>query len=760
MKKSLIFFTALLFSNLLRAQTNIETQLVYTDTANYLFTSEWQYLSTDVYLFNPHKFDQLINEMEFQDMGRKWFSRTNTEEKLEYLFVSASLKKVKFLSNTDLVYPLYNFQINRDNDKKYRTYISDNISHIRIVDNLPLYSAGNHIDAEIKVQAITNNNSDMLISLVGKQLQGLSEITNPSAAVFSLIGEFGNFLESNTRKKEYRFSSTIRLYEQKNFDTRLHSVKVFVLHTPKSSNFNYSDSVFSTYMDTTVQPNINRDKLQQLIDFNDLPVLVVCNYRSMYQMDQISGDEVTREAIDERRARLLIDNKNGLISDETYKLERDFLRFLTVFVELKNSLELYKLNQSSGNIEVTHKNLPKVLSRYSSLLTLHSELKQKYKGSPIYSSVFVGEYDEILSFARLYLGADPNLRTVKLLAQTLKALESGEPADSMQMEHTLQVLNKGMEWGKEFSEQTAEGAKAKQHLVQIEHQLYNQYFKQKVIELESSEYNTITQKKARLLKQKANITHCKLCKKEVLDAVDQYNLRAITIKTRQWQLKKDSLISSWSDSVLQYVSMEKCLRENLLTMKQIGNTPTSFDLLRFHHQRLSSHLDALMEKLKVQFQSPDLETLQKFNESLVRQSVLTQQQFDFFRRNNPQLFICNFIKPEVRQPDTAAFQFKADSLVKAVKRQLQVFRELDLIIYAKIDRAGTDSIQQNTINQVEENRKLIERLSGLVEEVPNLLKKDDFLKLEKEIGLLMNQIGQNFNYYCAKYPSDCIEQEH
>ena len=49
------------------AQTNIEPYLLYSDTVTFPFTSEWQYLSTDIFLFNPDKFGDVINELDFYE---------------------------------------------------------------------------------------------------------------------------------------------------------------------------------------------------------------------------------------------------------------------------------------------------------------------------------------------------------------------------------------------------------------------------------------------------------------------------------------------------------------------------------------------------------------------------------------------------------------------------------------------------------------------------------------------------------------------
>jgi hypothetical protein len=55
------------------------------------------------------------------------------------MFITARLKNVKFFGENDITYPLYNFQISKDKDNRYQTMVSDNIDHVRIVDN-SLYS--------------------------------------------------------------------------------------------------------------------------------------------------------------------------------------------------------------------------------------------------------------------------------------------------------------------------------------------------------------------------------------------------------------------------------------------------------------------------------------------------------------------------------------------------------------------------------------------------------------------------------------------
>ena len=217
LKKYILFISFILtFTTYSFAQNDLETVLRFADTTNFNFSGEWQYLSSDIYLFNPNKFSNLINELpintETKKGKRKRKKSKIQEEVIEYLFISAKLKDVKFFGNNEITYPLYNFQINKDPENKYQTFISDNIDHIRIIDNLPLYAAGDYIDAEVNVKAITNNDGDQILNLIAKQLQNISKIATPTEAIMSLIGEFGKFMESSTRKKEYKLLKYYQLY--------------------------------------------------------------------------------------------------------------------------------------------------------------------------------------------------------------------------------------------------------------------------------------------------------------------------------------------------------------------------------------------------------------------------------------------------------------------------------------------------------------------------------------------------------------------
>ena len=341
MQKSLLKFLLVVIlttgvTTIFLGQSKIKTRLLHADTSSYDFTGEWQYLSTDVYLFNGSQFTRLINELNFnkEQKGGLFFFKKETNEFLEYLYITASLKNVRFFDQREITYPLYNFRIDREKDNRYRTYISDDIDHIRIIDNFPLYSAKDYIDAEINVHAITNNSGDQVLRLVASQLKNISKITNPSTAVLSLVGELGNFMESSSRRKEYHFRSTIRLYEKKDFDSRIHSVKVFALVTENSEGYDLQNNRLRAYLMNPSHRSVDRKKLKELLDMKDYPYLVVVNYKSLYRMEEVSGDEINFATIEKRKIKIENDFNAGLINEDTYQQEPDFLDFLTIFSNL------------------------------------------------------------------------------------------------------------------------------------------------------------------------------------------------------------------------------------------------------------------------------------------------------------------------------------------------------------------------------------------------------------------------------------------
>lgn len=554
-----IFFCLAFISNLAKSQRDIEPKLVFSDTSNFEFTGEWQYLSTDIYLFNGEKFANLINELDFTNVKsgkRKARKKGIEEERLEHLLITANLKNVKFFGGNDITYPLYNFQITKDNDSKYQTFVSDNIESIRIIDNLPLYSANNFIDAEIRVRAITNNDADQMLNLVASQLKNISKLLNPTEAIFGIIGEFGNFLDANTRKKEYRFSSTIRLFEQKNFDTRIHSIKVYALSTANSKSVEIDPQPLSTYIDTLNHTSVSKLTLKKLISHTEYPLVVVVNYKSLYDMVEVTGDEVNFANIEKRKFKIESDFRAGLINADTYRQEKDYINFLTVFANLKSNLEVYSLSYKTGNTDALSSSLFRMLQYYRQLIKASDEIKFKYKGNTTYLNVFKKEYESILGYASLYLDDDHNLKQLKNLVKTLIELEANPNIQQSSLESVISSLRFSDMFKTDMMTQSQEGQLISNHLQRLEEQYYQSAFEPDIKGLS----NINAQTDITLLKQRVRNTPCGVCRSRGLDAIKEYDSRCNEYMRKKELAKVDSIINTlkpWVFSKLQSIALIK-----------------------------------------------------------------------------------------------------------------------------------------------------------------------------------------------------------
>lgn len=117
------------------------------------------------------------------------------------------------------------------------------------------------------------------------------------------------------------------------------------------------------------------------------------------------------------------DYRANLINTETYRQEKDFIQFITVFANLKTNLEMYKLNYKTGNSDAFSAGLFRVIQYYRQILKAFTEIEYKYEGKSTYNTVFKGEYESIIGFANLYLEEDHNLKLSKDLVYTILELE-------------------------------------------------------------------------------------------------------------------------------------------------------------------------------------------------------------------------------------------------------------------------------------------------------------------------------------------------
>ncbi|QKG78730.1 hypothetical protein [Tenuifilum thalassicum] len=689
-------------------QRDIEPRLLFSDTANFSFTGEWQYLSTDIFLFNGDKFSTLINELDFArtEPRRRWRKKRSLEtEQLEYLFITASLKNVKFFGDNDITYPLYNFQISRDKENKYQTFVSDNIDHVRIIDNLPLYSARDFIDAEIRVKAITKNDRDQVLSLVASQLKNLSKITTPTDAVMSIIGEFGNFIESNTKKKEYHFSSTIRLFEQKNFDTRLHSIKLYLLTTANTPPVDFSNSELRNFLDTVNLGFVNRNQLRKLISIKDYPVIVVANYKSLYRTVQISGDEVTFANIEKRKIKVETDFRQGLINAETYRQEKDLLGFLNIFAQLKNHLDVYKLNYRTGNNDAISVSLFRVMQYYRQLLKAYDEIKFKYQGNNTFTTIFKREYESILGFASLYLDDDPNLKSTKDLVNTTVSLEANPNIDDSALEKTISILRFSNVFKPELMQQNLEGKIIQNHIQILEEKLFKIQFEPEIEKLRNTEANEKNKSVIDSLLRLTRSTSCGLCREQALNAITDFNAKLDKYYLNLELQKFDSLVQVLQPWIFQKLETIQLMKDNFNTLYPNNQNLESAKYLYGKIAEIERDVKNLNDFIKVDLTGKELPIVKQLNDKLININRQVESKHQLVCKLRPELCSKQIKQPVVMDSNNFEKLFERSD---SVARQAAIFHS---IFSFKVNRALKDD--SLNISKKLEIDKLIKQLDEL-----------------------------------------------
>ncbi len=624
-----------------KAQAEVETRLCYADTTTFSFTGEWQYLSTDIYLFNGSQFSRVINEMSFSLADGKKKSRAERkrgmgEERLEFLMITAQLQNVRFFGDKDIVYPLYNFQINTDRDKKYQTFVSDNIEAIRIIDNLPLYSAGDRIDAKIAVQAISQNNRDQLFSFIGSQLRSISSLANPVGAVFSLINEFGKFIESSSRKKEYRFSSTIRLFEQKNFDTRLHSVRIYQLLPSGASASAIPTDSLTAHIHRGSNAELTRPLLLELLPYSEYPFIVVANYKSLYRMQPIRGDEVNQTSIDKRKLRIENSFQSGLINEYTYKQEKDFISFLNLFSDFKAKLELYNMNFKMGNIDAAINGLSDLSRQYGMLLKTYDEADFKYRNDATFKSIFRSEYSAILDYADLYMDGDHNLKSCKGMIRTMLDVEKGGiPKEQLMVEEYIRNLRFSDNL-KDFTQRTPEGQTIARQLTQAEAYLLEKGFATDILIISKAKPLSDNLELVEALKDKAAKTACQSCRERSMDAITAFY-------TRYDENRREELLNQVrvqqkqvDEKMFDYLSNAQLMEQNLTVL---DSTSVGYGLAERYVKDFRNDTDSLNAMLTDNINSQSFPFINAYVDKLRYLQLRLDERLEFISRQRPELLL-------------------------------------------------------------------------------------------------------------------------
>ena len=604
----LLSLTYLLISQI-SAQETIKTYAAYKKKVNFDFTSEWQYLSTDLYLMNSDKFTYLINQIAMNSSGKK--KKRGGNDYIQSLFINAKIKDVKFFGG-DVVYPIFSFQIQKD--EEYTTQITDNIGVIRLIDNLPLSSSKDYIDAEISGDIITNNNANQFLRMVAVQMQNISRFSQPNMAAFELIGELGKFLESRTTGKQYQFTSTIRLYEEQDFNRRLHSVNIFVFVPNSLAKVTVTTGNLTNYLNTE-NPVINQKKLRQLITFRRYPIIVVVNYKSRYETEPVIGDQIDNEYIAERKRKMSNAFKNELINEETYIFENELIKYLELFVRLKLDINNYNLNKQNKITEDFSKNLFVIMQDYRRLLDYKRQKESQYFNNSGFNNEFKEKYETVLNTAKIYLAADQDLKNIKDVMNILyRPMADNLQRDSAMMEQDLKVLH-SINFP-EDEKQSMEARMVQKNIRETETSLYNSEFLKVVNELHNLPVDENNYKQLNKYNKLASYTNCFYCKQKLNEAIGIY-MQDFEKERKKKAIEENEMQKQTSMSFLfDYIKKKNCMDKNLQAIDE-NNQPEFFSLFETEYGKFKTYLSRLSEIIKSDVEAMDLEEIKEQNENMI-----------------------------------------------------------------------------------------------------------------------------------------------
>ncbi|GEO06387.1 hypothetical protein AAE02nite_40510 [Adhaeribacter aerolatus] len=605
------------------AQNAVQTRLAYNFTDKFTFSDEWQYLSTDIYLFNGSKFTRVVNELE-NGAGR---DKKNYRKDLEYMFISAQLKNIKIFGNENVIYPLYNFNISTDK-KEYTTEVSDNIEVIRIIDKLPVSDESKNIEATIQAKAITNDETGDMFNIVSSQLLNISKLTNPSGALLSLVGEFGNLLGTTSKKKEYRFSSTIRLYEGQDFDTRLHSVRMYVLVPPDAKQPTLRMARFAEYLGGG-HANLDRRKIEELVNYKDYPFLIIANYKSLYKTDVLSGNEINTELIEKRKQKITNAHDAGLVKDETFKQEMFYIEYLRTFAELKQNLNHYKLNYRNNISEANSKTLFSIIQSYRNIKSLQRQREKEFAKNSTFQTIFKPEYQAVAASADLYLEGDHNLKNSKELVLTLLELDTEikNNLNAAKREAYLAKLNAVELPNKEYLATTIEGEAINRYITLLEDMQYKELFEKDVNKLATLAGTDENLAFRNSLMERAGATKCVRCREQVREAVLSFNKRYEASKTQEARKKTEELRKLADAKVTEFLKKKYCIDNNIKSSFPAEAVPAFVARFSEKNNDLGKQTEELNAFLKEGFKGEKLENITDYNNRL---EVLMKQIEDGF----------------------------------------------------------------------------------------------------------------------------------
>lgn len=540
-----------------QAQDMLVVNSEFKKNTPYEFNKEWHYLTSELFLFNGTKFQGVISDL-YASLSKKAKASAPAPENV---LITA---KIDGTALGNLSYPIFNFNIDNSNGQ-IKTFTSDNYEAIRIMDNLPLSSLSNgKIDCNINIDLITKERGTKVYEFVASQLTQIASWTStPLVCAQTLVGELGALILAKNEKKEYKFNSTIRLYEEEDFSKRVASVSIYSFIPSSHGRSDIDTSAISKFIDSNDNPKLDRNKLTSLVRSSHYPFMVIVNYKSKYVSEPVIGDQTTTETVDARLSKVKKAYESGLLSSEIYTQELKLVEYLYSFVTLKSSINNYILNYKNKITDDFGMQYTQIYDNYTSLRTLLNSRKIEFEKNPIFQNEFLQTYNTILTNADVYLDSDNNLRNIKKISKMVlfdKYEAKNFQFDAEKVENILATLHSVdfPQGHPEFSNL----ADLYQLIDKLEAEMNKKVFEQKTKKLKAMTPSPEATAYCEELKNDINATYCQSCRESANVVINDYLQRLDKENLRMAQQRLSNSISNARDMIFSLLQKEKILSKH------------------------------------------------------------------------------------------------------------------------------------------------------------------------------------------------------
>ena len=159
MKKLLLWVITVFMSvKIVNAQDVMIVKHEFSSDMDYVFNGEWHYLTSDLYLFNGSKFQDIINSLYINRQKKK---KTGSDLP-QNVFITAAIEGTPL---QEVCYPVFNFAVS-EGENGARTYATDSYDAIRLIDNLPISSLNGKVDCKINAEILTKEKENRIFEKV------------------------------------------------------------------------------------------------------------------------------------------------------------------------------------------------------------------------------------------------------------------------------------------------------------------------------------------------------------------------------------------------------------------------------------------------------------------------------------------------------------------------------------------------------------------------------------------------------------------